>query len=109
MATATLSPGVPPEDPPPSAASAPDATADGAVSATSTPSHSLATPTEFLEHLHPELTDDEEAAAAAFLDVVNPWRYSRGYEPLSYPSAVKFLMARKFHVDRTLYLYQQVK
>lgn len=31
----------------------------------------------------------------------------RGYEPLSWNSAIKFLMARKFHVERSLALYQQ--
>ncbi len=54
-----------------------------------------------------ELSTTEESAARAFLSVVNPWRSTRGYAPLPWRSAVKFLMARKFHVERALALYQQ--
>ena len=37
----------------------------------------------------------------------NSTRNHSRYEPLPWASAVKFLMARKFHVDRALALYQQ--
>ena len=73
------------------------------------PAHSArsaATPVEFLQ-ASCELSAHEEDSTHAFLAVVNPWRATRGYEPLSWASAVKFLMARKFHVDRALQLYQQ--
>ncbi len=98
-------------------------TASATTSSTS-PAHSAschssssggATPTEFLHRWRQDgdgdgacaLTREEEAAARAFLSVVNPWRSARGYEPLPWNSAVKFLMARKFHVERALVLYQQ--
>lgn len=41
-----------------------------------------------------QLTSAEEAAVRQFLEVVNPWRSSRGYQPLQWNAAVKFLMAR---------------
>ncbi len=78
-------------------------------------SEGAATPTDFLRRVPAPgadaaealLTPEEESAARAFLAVVNPWRSTRGYEPLPWHSAVKFLMARKFHVERALSLYQQ--
>jgi len=95
--------------PSPPAATAADSS-EGAASHGSppvTPSPTALTPTDF--HLRPgsALSDDEERATHAFLAVVNPWRSARGYEPLPWSSAVKFLMARKFHVERALSLYQQ--
>jgi hypothetical protein len=75
-------------------------------SSTDSPSVTPVTPTEFLQSSS-SLSSDEEQATNAFLSVVNPWRLGRGCEPLSWASAVKFLMARKFHVERALVLYQQ--
>eukprot|EP00095_Tigriopus_kingsejongensis_P005701 snap_masked-scaffold810_size94089-processed-gene-0.1 protein:Tk05701 transcript:snap_masked-scaffold810_size94089-processed-gene-0.1-mRNA-1 annotation:"low quality protein: tyrosine-protein phosphatase non-receptor type 9-like" len=57
-------------------------------------------------HAQP-VTAEEEAQVQSFIAAVNEWRSSRGFEPLSWSSAVKFLMARKFHVERALVLYQQ--
>jgi len=54
-----------------------------------------------------ELTTEEEAATRKFLENVNKWRAARKLEELPWSSAVKFLMARKFNVDRALVLYQQ--
>lgn len=56
---------------------------------------------------HASLTADEEMATVAFMAHVNSWRRDRGYQPLSRESALKFLMARKFSVDRALVLYRQ--
>jgi len=53
------------------------------------------------------LSPSEEAATAQFMSLVNEWRSVRGFEPVSSAAAVKFLMARKFSVDRALALYQQ--
>ena len=54
-----------------------------------------------------ELTEDEEEAVNLFMTHVNSWRRARSFSPLSRESSVKFLMARKFAVDRALALYQQ--
>jgi len=54
-----------------------------------------------------ELTSEEEAATKKFLENVNNWRSAQKHEALPWSSAVKFLMARKFNVDRALVLYQQ--
>merc|ERR1719391_1259782 len=53
------------------------------------------------------LTGEEEAATEKFLENVNKWRSAQKHEALPWSSAVKFLMARKFNVDRALVLYQQ--
>jgi len=53
------------------------------------------------------LTGEEEAATEKFLENVNKWRAARELKQLSRSSALKFLMARKFNVDRALVLYQQ--
>ena len=42
-----------------------------------------------------------------FLAHVNGWRTARGYAALTESSGIKFLMARKFNVDRALTLYRQ--
>ena len=68
-------------------------------------SASVATPTEFLQTS--DLTPDEESLTHEFLHLVNTWRTTRGFGPLQYSNAVKFLMARKFNIDRALALYQQ--
>ena len=54
-----------------------------------------------------DLSQEEEAATTRFLENVNKWRASREMKDLSWASAVKFLMARKFNVERALVLYQQ--
>lgn len=54
-----------------------------------------------------ELNSDEEEALDLFMAHVNSWRRARSFAPLSRESAIKFLMARKFAVDRALALYQQ--
>ena len=56
---------------------------------------------------HVELTAEEEEAVNLFMTHVNSWRRARSFSPLSRESSVKFLMARKFAVDRALTLYQQ--
>jgi len=53
------------------------------------------------------LTSEEEEATKKFLENVNKWRSARELEELPWTSAVKFLMARKFNVERALVLYQQ--
>jgi len=73
----------------------------------STPSPAPPTASSSSGRPESSLSDEEEGAAQAFLSVVNPWRSARGYEPLPWSSAVKFLMARKFNVERALALYQQ--
>ena len=55
----------------------------------------------------PHLTAEEEEAVNLFMTHVNSWRRARSFSPLSRESSVKFLMARKFAVDRALTLYQQ--
>jgi len=55
----------------------------------------------------PHLTTEEEEATKKFLENVNKWRSARELEELPWASAVKFLMARKFNVDRALVLYHQ--
>ena len=42
------------------------------------------------EWLTAPLTPAEEAATQALLDVVNPWRASRGYEPLAWAAGCCF-------------------
>lgn len=54
-----------------------------------------------------DLSAEEEAATRRFLENVNKWREARQMGELPWSSAVKFLMARKFNVDRALVLYQQ--
>jgi len=54
-----------------------------------------------------ELSLEEEVATTKFLENVNKWRAARELTELSWSSAVKFLMARKFNVERALVLYQQ--
>jgi tyrosine-protein phosphatase non-receptor type 9 len=54
-----------------------------------------------------ELTEEEEEAVGLFMTHVNSWRRARSYTPLSREASVKFLMARKFAVDRALALYRQ--
>ena len=46
-------------------------------------------------------------AAKEFIGAVNRARLVRGAGPLSWATAVKFLMARKFDVGRGLSLYEQ--
>ncbi|XP_023344364.1 tyrosine-protein phosphatase non-receptor type 9 [Eurytemora carolleeae] len=53
------------------------------------------------------LTVEEEAATRKFLENVNKWRIANSMVELPWASAVKFLMARKFNVERALMLYQQ--
>ncbi|XP_040576038.1 tyrosine-protein phosphatase non-receptor type 9 [Lepeophtheirus salmonis] len=53
------------------------------------------------------LSEEEESALTEFLSHVNAWRDSRGLDPpLARGAALKFLMARRFNVDRSLLLYQ---
>ena len=81
------------------------------------------------QDVSPHLTAEEEAATKKFLENVNKWRSARQLEEVSHvhltasppvtanandnivqlpwPSAVKFLMARKFNVERALVLYHQ--
>jgi len=54
-----------------------------------------------------DLSSEEEIATTKFLENVNKWRAARELTELSWSSAVKFLMARKFNVERALVLYQQ--
>jgi tyrosine-protein phosphatase non-receptor type 9 len=54
-----------------------------------------------------DLSESEEEAVNLFMAHVNSWRRARKFAPLSRESTVKFLMARKFAVDRALALYQQ--
>jgi len=53
------------------------------------------------------LSAEEESAAKEFITTVNRVRIGRGSGPLSWATAVKFLMARKFDVSRALTLYEQ--
>ena len=53
------------------------------------------------------LTEEEEESVALFMSHVNSWRRARGFASLSRESSVKFLMARKFTVDRAIALYRQ--
>lgn len=53
------------------------------------------------------LSGDQIEAAKEFITAVNRVRIGRGSGPLSWASAVKFLMARKFDVSRALTLYEQ--
>ena len=54
-----------------------------------------------------ELNSEEEEAVDLFMAHVNSWRRARSFAPISRETTVKFLMARKFAVDRALSLYQQ--
>jgi len=54
-----------------------------------------------------QLSEEEVEATNKFLENVNKWRAAREIGQLPWTSAVKFLMARKFNVDRALVLYQQ--
>ena len=54
-----------------------------------------------------ELSQQEEVATRIFSENVNKWRATKELTELSWSSAVKFLMARKFNVERALVLYQQ--
>lgn len=54
-----------------------------------------------------ELSPEEEDSVLLFMTHVNSWRRARSFAPLSRETSVKFLMARKFAVDRALSLYQQ--
>ena len=60
-----------------------------------------------LEFEAADLSPAEEEAVDLFMAHVNSWRRARSFAPLSRESTVKFLMARKFAVDRALALYQQ--
>jgi len=53
------------------------------------------------------LTQEEEVAMKKFIENVNKWRHANNIPELHQSSATKFLMARKFNVDRALILYQQ--
>ncbi|XP_037083078.1 tyrosine-protein phosphatase non-receptor type 9-like isoform X1 [Pollicipes pollicipes] len=53
------------------------------------------------------LSNDEEVATQKFLELVNKARNRKGAGPITWKTAVKFLMARKFDVDRALTLYEQ--
>ncbi|GIY21744.1 tyrosine-protein phosphatase non-receptor type 9 [Caerostris extrusa] len=52
------------------------------------------------------LTTDEELAVQQFITVVNELRRSQSIGPLSWSTAVKFMMARKFDTHRALQLYE---
>ncbi|GFT97386.1 tyrosine-protein phosphatase non-receptor type 9 [Nephila pilipes] len=52
------------------------------------------------------LTTDEELAVQQFITVVNELRRGQNIGPLSWSTAVKFMMARKFDVHRALQLYE---
>jgi len=54
-----------------------------------------------------ELSVSEDQALQTFLSHVNGWRTARGYSALTPSSGVKFVMARKFNVDRAVSLYRQ--
>lgn len=53
------------------------------------------------------LAERELDAVTQFVSHVNCWRTARGFQALTPNSAVKFLMARKFNVDRAVALYRQ--
>lgn len=52
------------------------------------------------------LTPTEEQAVKEFISVVNELRLHQNVGPLSWSTAVKFMMARKFDVRRALSLYE---
>jgi len=54
-----------------------------------------------------QLSTEETSATEQFLENVNKWRSARKLTQLSWTHAIKFLMARKFNVERALILYQQ--
>jgi len=54
-----------------------------------------------------QLSLEERSATEQFLENVNKWRRARKLTQLSWTHAIKFLMARKFNVERALILYQQ--
>ncbi|XP_035664265.1 tyrosine-protein phosphatase non-receptor type 9-like isoform X1 [Branchiostoma floridae] len=53
------------------------------------------------------LSSEEEQATAEFLQRINFWRSQHNAAPLPWDTAVKFLMARKFDVNRAIDLYAQ--
>jgi len=53
------------------------------------------------------LTDEELEATKQFLSIVNQVRSQHAADELSFKTAVKFVMARKFDVNRALLLYEQ--
>ncbi|KAF0312508.1 Tyrosine-protein phosphatase non-receptor type 9 [Amphibalanus amphitrite] len=53
------------------------------------------------------LSAEEEEATQKFLEIVNKARTRKNAGPITWKTAVKFLMARKFDVDRALTLYEQ--
>ncbi|XP_044734872.1 tyrosine-protein phosphatase non-receptor type 9 [Chrysoperla carnea] len=53
------------------------------------------------------LTPQQELATKAFLETVNVSRGRRRIGPVSWSTAVKFLLARKFDVTRAVALYEQ--
>ncbi|KAG8186487.1 hypothetical protein JTE90_009242 [Oedothorax gibbosus] len=52
------------------------------------------------------LTTEEEQAVQQFISVVNELRLVQNVGPLSWSTAVKFMMARKFDITRALKLYE---
>ncbi|XP_015922158.1 tyrosine-protein phosphatase non-receptor type 9 [Parasteatoda tepidariorum] len=52
------------------------------------------------------LTSEEEQAVQEFISIVNELRLRQNVGPLSWSTAVKFLMARKFDTHRALQLYE---
>ncbi|KAM6970441.1 tyrosine-protein phosphatase non-receptor type 9 [Aplochiton taeniatus] len=55
------------------------------------------------------LSADEEQATKQFLEEINKWTTQHGVSPLSWDLAVKFLMARKFHVLRAIELFHSYR
>ncbi|KAL0271475.1 UNVERIFIED_CONTAM: hypothetical protein PYX00_008556 [Menopon gallinae] len=53
------------------------------------------------------LTAEQEEAAKHFIEIVNRLRRHRCSSPLSWSSAIKFLAARKYDVQRAVTLYEQ--
>ena len=81
--------------------------ASEATSESAEPSYNGASSHSKVEKLDSLLSEDEEEAVALFMGHVNSWRQARSFAPLSRESSVKFLMARKFAVDRAIGLYRQ--
>ncbi|XP_054712806.1 tyrosine-protein phosphatase non-receptor type 9-like [Uloborus diversus] len=52
------------------------------------------------------LTAEEEQAVKEFISVINELRSTQNIGPLSWSTAVKFMMARKFDTHRALQLYE---
>ncbi|XP_022244289.1 tyrosine-protein phosphatase non-receptor type 9-like isoform X2 [Limulus polyphemus] len=59
-----------------------------------------------MEDMASHLTSREEQAVKEFIETVNDLRLRRNAGPLSWNTAVKFMMARKFDVHRALALYE---